>query len=361
MLKQNEELKNAGLNKFIFPHNETYDFNIKDIDIGRVLGCSRSVVKLAYYKPKKIYMAAKFIVIPQSKYNMEKSSEFETFKKLLIEQKILRLLRGAPNIIYFYGVFLSDHHVILCMELMSCTLGSLYEWFHHTKREEEKLPEGLIGRVSVCILDALLYCLSKNIMHRDIKPDNILINEKGEIKLGDFGVSTFLKKSIALSTLCRNGTFFYWPPERFSQPTYDHRADVWSLGITLAEIAIGRLPFDQLDVERSVRLDFIAAKKIILQTRPEKIVENCFTNKYSSEACDFLRSCLQVDCALRPNYDELQRMQFYIKFQDTSKLLPLVARLVEAFKVSTGVERLRLSRNLRAMTMRAVSSGDSEL
>ncbi len=78
-------------------------------------------------------------------------------------------------------------------------------------------------------------------MHRDIKPSNVLVNSRGSIKLCDFGVSGELVNSIADTFV---GTSTYMAPERIQGAKYSVKSDVWSVGLTLMELAIGRFPFD---------------------------------------------------------------------------------------------------------------------
>lgn len=81
-------------------------------------------------------------------------------------------------------------------------------------------------------------------MHRDIKPSNVLVNSKGQIKLCDFGVSGELVNSIADTFV---GTSTYMAPERIQGAKYSVKSDVWSVGLTVMELAIGRFPFDSND------------------------------------------------------------------------------------------------------------------
>ena len=81
-------------------------------------------------------------------------------------------------------------------------------------------------------------------MHRDIKPSNVLVNSRGYIKLCDFGVSGELVNSIADTFV---GTSTYMAPERIQGAKYSVKSDVWSVGLTVMELAIGRFPFDASD------------------------------------------------------------------------------------------------------------------
>lgn len=82
--------------------------------------------------------------------------------------------------------------------------------------------------------------LAHRIMHRDIKPSNVLVNSRGQIKLCDFGVSSELDNSVA-DTFVGTGT--YMAPERIQGSPYTVKSDVWSVGLTLMELAIGKFPF----------------------------------------------------------------------------------------------------------------------
>ena len=80
-------------------------------------------------------------------------------------------------------------------------------------------------------MDALVYLHEKKIIHRDIKAANVLLNEKGEIKVADFGVSTVISQS-TLSKQTRTGSPFWMSPELLSNSRYTFKTDIWSLGIT---------------------------------------------------------------------------------------------------------------------------------
>jgi len=105
----------------------------------------------------------------------------------------------------------------------------------------------------------LIYLREKHsIMHRDVKPSNILVNSKGEIKLCDFGVSIQLIDSMANSFV---GTRSYMAPERLQGVEYTVQSDIWSMGLSLIEMAIGRYPIpppDKNDVEKIFGQDTLA-------------------------------------------------------------------------------------------------------
>ena len=99
----------------------------------------------------------------------------------------------------------------------------------------------MLGKIAEAVLGGLKYLyLAHRIMHRDIKPSNILVNSKGQIKLCDFGVSSELVNSVA-DTFVGTGT--YMAPERIQGSPYTVKSDVWSVGLSLMELAIGKFPF----------------------------------------------------------------------------------------------------------------------
>lgn len=103
----------------------------------------------------------------------------------------------------------------------------------------------VLGKIAEAILSGLNYLYEVHrIMHRDIKPSNVLVNSRGSLKLCDFGVSGELVNSIADTFV---GTSTYMAPERIQGSKYSIKSDVWSVGLTLMELAIGRFPFDASD------------------------------------------------------------------------------------------------------------------
>uniref|UniRef100_A0A914BYG0 mitogen-activated protein kinase kinase n=1 Tax=Acrobeloides nanus TaxID=290746 RepID=A0A914BYG0_9BILA len=126
------------------------------------------------------------------------------------------------------------------------TLSDLYPRIHI---HHQAFPEQLLGWTAVSVVNAICDLLKFSVVHCDIKPDNILINKDGEIKLCDFGESRVLKADVATSF---SGTVQYLPPERLCiSENFDYeRSDVWSLGITLMELILNRVPYITNEKER---------------------------------------------------------------------------------------------------------------
>jgi mitogen-activated protein kinase kinase len=139
-------------------------------------------------------------------------------------------------------------------------------------------------------------------MHRDIKPSNVLINSRGEIKLCDFGVSSELENSVA-DTFVGTGT--YMAPERIQGSPYTVKSDVWSVGLTLMELAIGKFPFsiDSEDDDEAAGpqgiLDLL--QQIVLEPSPRLPKSEAFPAILE----DVIAKCLMKDPKERPTPREL--------------------------------------------------------
>ncbi|KIH58147.1 kinase domain protein [Ancylostoma duodenale] len=140
-----------------------------------------------------------------------------------------------------------------------------------------------------------------NLIHRDVKPSNILLNRHGQVKICDFGISGHLTNSLAKTVAA--GCKFYMPPERIDgdmKGSYDVRADVWSLGITLVEIATGNYPYDIWVTP------FQQLNQVLNQPAPRLPSDGSFT----PECQHFVQRCLEKDPLQRPKYPELLAMPF---------------------------------------------------
>ncbi|XP_044247717.1 dual specificity mitogen-activated protein kinase kinase 4 isoform X4 [Ursus arctos] len=150
------------------------------------------------------------------------------------------------------------------------------------------------------------------IIHRDIKPSNILLDRSGNIKLCDFGISGQLVDSIAKTrdAGCRP----YMAPERIdpsaSRQGYDVRSDVWSLGITLYELATGRFPYPKWN---SV---FDQLTQVVKGDPPQ--LSNSEEREFSPSFINFVNLCLTKDESKRPKYKELLKHPFILMYEERS-------------------------------------------
>lgn len=200
---------------------------MKDEDFTNIteLGAGNGgVVTKVRHKPSGITMARKMIHL-----EIKPAIRNQIMRELKVLHECI-----SPYIVGFYGYFYSDGEISLCMEFMDG--GSLDLMLKRTNR----VPERILGKISVAVIKGLSYLREKHQMiHRDVKSSNMLVNSKGEIKLCDFGVSGQLIDSVAFSFV---GTRSYMSPERLQGAHYTIRSDIWSMGLSLVELALGRYP-----------------------------------------------------------------------------------------------------------------------
>ncbi len=197
------------------------------------------------------YAAVKIIQIPgeQSEVNellnsgMDSSSIRSYYedmvRNLMNEIQIMESLKTADNIVSIEDFQVLDNpnktqwEIYIRMEFLT-NLGDYLQ--NHTMKRED------IIRLGVNICSALESCENVNIIHRDIKIDNVFVNEFGSFKLGDFGISKQLEQ--ATSALSKKGTNMYMAPEVYRGQKYGNTVDIYSLGIMLYRLCRkGRFPF----------------------------------------------------------------------------------------------------------------------
>ncbi|KAK7032512.1 MAP kinase kinase (MEK) [Paramarasmius palmivorus] len=194
------------------------------------MGNGGSVMKVEHL-PTGIIMAKKIVLI---------DAKPSVRKQILRELHIMHNC-DSPFIVSSYGAFLSDPNICICMEFMD------KRSFDGIYKRVGAIDIDVVGKVAYSVLEGLLYLYDvHHIIHRDIKPSNILLNSEGEIKLCDFGVSGELINSLANTFV---GTSIYMSPERIQGGEYSVKSDVWSLGITIVELAHGRFPFSDADAD----------------------------------------------------------------------------------------------------------------
>ena len=180
------------------------------------------------------------------------------FAQIIMELDILHRC-VSPFIIDFYGAFFQEGSVYICIEYMDG--GSV------DKLYAEGVPENILKKITLSTIMGLKSLKDDhNIIHRDVKPTNILMNTRGQVKICDFGVSGNLVASIAKTNI---GCQSYMAPERISGGgmasagaaggTYSVQSDIWSLGLTIIECALGRYPYppetyDNIFSQLSVRI-----------------------------------------------------------------------------------------------------------
>lgn len=162
-------------------------------------------------------------------------------KKQIVRELAFNKNSVSDHICAYYGAFISPTSGTISIAMEYCEGGSLDSVYREVKRLGGRTGEKVLGKVAEGVLRGLTYLHEKRIIHRDIKPSNILLTRDGRPKLCDFGVSGESGTGGMAATFI--GTSYYMAPERITGQSYTITADVWSLGVTLLEVAQHRFPF----------------------------------------------------------------------------------------------------------------------
>ncbi|KAL4309481.1 hypothetical protein GQ457_01G022560 [Hibiscus cannabinus] len=227
--------------------------------------------------------------------NASKEKTQAQIKELEEEVKLLQNL-SHPNIVRYLGTAREDDSLNILLEFVpGGSISSLLGKFG-------SFPEPVIRMYTKQLLLGLEYLHKNRIVHRDIKGANILVDNKGCIKLADFGAS---KKVVELATIngakSMKGTPYWMAPEVILQTGHSFSADIWSVGCTIIEMATGKPPWSQQYQE-------VAALFHIGTTKSHPPIPE----HLSFEAKDFLLKCLQKEPELRPSASDLLQHPFVI-------------------------------------------------
>uniref|UniRef100_A0A6B2LB18 Aurora kinase n=1 Tax=Arcella intermedia TaxID=1963864 RepID=A0A6B2LB18_9EUKA len=257
---------------------------MKDFDLGRVLGKGRfATVYLAREKLKG------FIVVLKVIYKSV-LAKYQAERALRSEIEVQAHLRH-PNIVRIFGYFHDADRIYLILEY--AMNGDIFNDVQSCRLDEHTAASytAQVGR-------ALHYMHRNYVIHRDIKLENVYLNESGQIKVGDFGWSVHTHK---LKNDKVVGTLHYMAPEMLTPESnlYDHKVDNWALGILLYEMLCSALPFygeTEEDLERKILRGKLKIPPFV-----------------SPEAADLMRRLLQKDPRKRMELDELEAHPWVVK------------------------------------------------
>ncbi|EDL00346.1 serine/threonine kinase 36 (fused homolog, Drosophila), isoform CRA_e [Mus musculus] len=211
-------------------------------------------------------------------------------KELRNLQREIEIMRGLwhPNIVHMLDSFETDKEVVVVTDYAEGELFQILE-------DDGKLPEDQVQAIAAQLVSALYYLHSHRILHRDMKPQNILLAKGGGIKLCDFGFARAMSTNTMVLTSIK-GTPLYMSPELVEERPYDHTADLWSVGCILYELAVGTPPFYTTSIFQLVSL--------ILKdpVRWPSTISSCFKN--------FLQGLLTKDPRQRLSWPDLLHHPF---------------------------------------------------
>lgn len=262
--------------------------------------------------------------------NLDESTE--DIKVLVQEIQFLSRL-NSPYITRYFETFVRDYNMYIVMEYcggQSC--ADLIKFY-------KTIPEEIVCYIIKDVLKGLSYLHLEGKVHRDIKLANILLNEAGEVKLADFGVSG----QITLTQVKRNtfvGTPYWMAPEVITKARnkeaggYDERADIWSAGITTIELVTGSPPLAQHD-----------PMKIIFEI-PKKRPPTLNGVNFSENIKDFVKYCLVKDPTKRPSANTLLRHHFITAMRSSHTVKNKLISMIKQKNIVLG-EKNKLLRKPR--------------
>lgn len=255
-------------------------------------GTGGSVLK-CHLKNRSTFFALKTITT-------DPNPEFQ--RQMLRELNCNRFCK-SDYIVKYYGTFIEEKNasIFIAMEYMGGkSLDAIYK---KVKSLGGRIGEKVLGKIAESVLKGLSYLYDRKIIHRDIKPHNVLLDWEGNVKLCDFGVSGEVVNSLATTF---TGTSYYMAPERIMGQPYTVTSDVWSLGLTLLEVAQGRFPYHSTDeAKKTIPLMPIELLSMILEFTPSLQDEPGEGIIWTSSFRSFLDYCLTKEAKKRPNPNQM--------------------------------------------------------
>ncbi|CAF3826776.1 unnamed protein product [Rotaria sp. Silwood1] len=227
-------------------------------------------------------------------------------KELIVGEILVMKNCRFRSIVNFLDCYLRPNELWIVMEYMNG--GQLTQIV-----EQTVLDEGQMAAVTKECLEALQFLHSKNIIHRDVKSDNVLVGFDGSVKLTDFGFCAQLASTESLRTTMV-GTPYWMSPEVIKKLKYDRKVDIWSLGILVIEMIDGSPPYIN-------EQPFRAMCKIAMQEEPPSISAESQA-RMSNDAMNFLKRCLSIDPQQRADTAELLGHPFIKRAKPLKSLCP---------------------------------------
>jgi len=275
----------------VLSYKDLFDFYY----LGETIGKGEfGVIKAGFDKKTNEKVAIKIL-------NKAKIKKPEQLISMRLEIDIMKHSKH-PNIVKFIANYENSEFIFIVMELLNS--GNLTQYLEKNKTS---INEKMAANICKQIAEALLYLHKYGIIHRDIKPDNILVKKKNvkddlnkntsdiiELKLVDFGLSKILGNTE--TTKDAVGTIAYIAPEILRRRSYNFKVDVWSLGVLIYHILSGEIPFMPVNLDLEVMIINICKEDIKFSKKFEKI---------SSEAIDLIKRCLEKNADKRISIEEV--------------------------------------------------------
>ncbi|XP_063359566.1 serine/threonine-protein kinase fused isoform X2 [Cydia amplana] len=272
-------------------------------------------------------------VVVALKVIRKKGRSSKDLKNLRQECDIQRTLEH-PNIIRMIDSFDTESELVVVTEYAEKELHSILA-------KEGCLNEEQVKKITWDLVSALYYLHSHRVLHRDLKPQNVLLDSSGCAKLCDFGLARIMTNSTHILTSIK-GTPLYMAPELIDEKPYDHQADLWSLGCIVYELMAGQPPFYTMSILQLVRM---------IRHKPVQ-----WPSFISKEARSFLQGLLHKDPMKRMTWPDILAHPFVaghilILPEDVQSESPFTQPLSHSQQEAKRLQRDKISSNARAMKL----------
>ncbi|KAG7100016.1 hypothetical protein E1B28_001803 [Marasmius oreades] len=285
---------------------------------------------------RKVRRKADGSIFARKELNFERMSERDR-KQIVSEVNILKDLHHE-HIVRYHDRYVDRDAGILYILMEYCGGGDLSTIIKQAQRYNRSIPEDTIWNYFMQILLALQHCHHPNghgrngssgtsgfepdstqtqrraqILHRDIKPDNIFLDENNTVKLGDFGLSKALPHTTFANTYV--GTPYYMSPELMQEKAYDSKSDIWSLGCLIYELCALKPPFHEAKTHAELSI-------LIRNGRIPPLPKG-----YSQSLGGVIKSMLNLNPAMRPSVAQLlqhERLDLVLKISEAEKMFTTV-------------------------------------
>ncbi|KAI3735524.1 hypothetical protein L6452_15025 [Arctium lappa] len=218
------------------------------------------------------------------------------------EPKIIHVLGGNPHIVQIHGLYEDDNYLHMVMDL--CDAPDLFD---RISKHGGVFSESEAFSVFSPLILSISYCHRLGIAHRDIKPDNVLFDSRGKLKLADFGSAEWFGMNERRTMTGVVGTPYYVAPEVLSGREYNEKVDVWSAGVILYIMLAGVPPF--YGDTPAETFEAVLRGNLRFPTRIFRSV--------SPEAKDLLRKMLCKDVSRRLSAEQVLRHPWVINGDET--------------------------------------------
>ena len=295
--KKQNDINNATIEELVYKSYSNKKDKTRKYTKGRFLGKGgfAKCYELVCQDNNKVF-AAKMLPLSDIKTERQK-------QKLLTEIKIHKSLHHQ-QIVAFEHYFKDTANVYMLLELcQNQTLNELFE-------RRRKFSEIEVQCYIIQLIRALQYLHSHRVIHRDLKLGNLFLNDKMELKVGDFGLATKLDfEGERKKTVC--GTPNYIAPEVLYGTGHSYEVDIWAIGVIIYTLLIGKPPFET----REVKTTYTKIKKADFSFP--------ITSKISVSAKNIIKKILVLDPKKRPSLNDLLSDDFFNQGIAIPKLLPV--------------------------------------